>query len=73
MKNMLLISLLLILLLLIEQLFSYFTISSGYSLLLTSISFLELHAYFDADRDSDLTHRKFVTSLCVFLSDYLIY
>ena len=74
MTNMLLISLLLLLLLLIEQLFFVFCdISSGYSLLLKSTSFLELHAYSDANHDNDFTHRKFVTSFRVFLSDYLIY
>ena len=42
------------------------------SLLLSSTSSLELCAYFDADYDSDPTNRKYVTSFCIFLGDFLI-
>ena len=73
MTNILLIRLLHLLLLLIEQLFFVFYNIFGVQSFTYIHSFLELHAYSDADHDSDLTHRKFVTSFRVFLSDYLIY
>jgi len=42
------------------------------SLLLSSISSLELRAYSDADHGSDPTDRKSVTGFCIFLGDSLI-
>jgi hypothetical protein len=42
------------------------------SLLLSSTSSLELHAYSDADHGSDPTDRKSVTEFCIFLGDSLI-
>jgi len=42
------------------------------SLLLSSTSSLELHAYSDADHGSDPTDRKSVTGFCIFLGNSLI-
>jgi hypothetical protein len=42
------------------------------SLLLSSTSFLELRAYFDADHGSDPTNHKSVIEFCNFLGDSLI-
>lgn len=42
------------------------------SLLLLPTSFLQLCANSNIDHDSDPIDRKFVTSLCIFLSDSLI-
>jgi len=50
-------------------------ISLGYNLLesFTFIHlFLELRAYSNVDHDNDPTYRKFVTSFCIFLGDFLI-
>ena len=73
---MLLVSLLLLLLSFFRQLFFVFcNIFQGIvfqSLLLSSTSYLELRAFFDADHDSDPTYHNFVTSFYIFLGDSLI-
>jgi hypothetical protein len=42
------------------------------SLLLSSISSLEVRAYSDADHGSDPTNRKSVTGFCIFLGEHSI-
>jgi hypothetical protein len=50
----------------------YFQSTVFQSLLLSSTSFLELHACSDADHDSDPTDRKSAIGFCIFLGDSLI-
>jgi hypothetical protein len=50
----------------------YFRGTVFQSLLLSSMSSLELRAYFDADHSNDPTDRKSVTGFCIFLGDSLI-